>query len=774
MRLIAATLALALLAASAASGADAVWTIAIVGRRDVVLPMRMDASGIPAADARLLGPELDVSVAATDGQVVIRDADGLTWRTSHGSTRLDGAVESRPLSAPVQVAQQAVFLPLDAIASLAGRRLVIDQRGRASLVPSGALPADPVPAAAPARPAARATSASAAGDVRAPSGWQLFELPKTPEERAASARDDENLVMLREKPGVKEVQPVAFDTLSLDTGFGFAQNGGAAVDMGGSGRYAGFRVSLSTFLTYGVDRFTYRSGRVAIESPGNTWTFEGGDLLSESRGIGRGIRLSRRIGQRWRPGISAYAQDGRVVDDRPALSYRDSLLLHRNVDVRGEVATDGSAFFATRVLAGQGSVEAFYRYTSWRSTTDRGLSASYSLFGAVTAYGGIRISDGPMREQWNMVGLAVPMFRQSSLSVEQVRNSRAGMSDISHALGLQIPLGNLRIIQRYQWTDVALLEGPSLFDNGRRQLQSMASWAPSSRLRFNYQVATQWYAGNQAQQWTELETVFRASGRTSFHAVTGLPQFNSPRRLRVGLQQQLPGLFRLAIDYGRLPVFESTLQSVPNAPRLLVMVRRTMRLHTPPGGADVWGTVRDDGGAPVHGAVVSLGRFVTTTDEAGRYRFFHVPLGKHAVALLNDHLPAAYANANQPVGLTVLPNRDVQVDVRVTALRAIHGRIVLAGRSTNRIDEQTGMGGIVVRLDRDGPATITDDEGAFHFYNLQPGPYQVWVDTARLRQDLQVVGPARRTVDLQPDRPANNVDFRVSAREKPILMKERP
>jgi hypothetical protein len=510
---------------------------------------------------------------------------------------------------------------------------------------------------------------------------------------------------------------------------------------------------------------------VAIESPAATWTVEGGDLLSEARGLGRGLRVSRRIGGAWRPGVSVYVHDNRLPGTQPAISYRDSLMLHRNVDVRGELATDGSVFLATRLLAGRGSLETFYRYAAWRAATDRGVSVSYDIWHGISAYGGLRLGETDTRERWQMLGLTVPTFRHSSVSLEQTRTTRGATDDTNRAVGLQLPIGPLRVMQRFQWTDVAFLEGPSLFEAGRRQLQSMASYAPSPRLRFTYQVATQWLAGTEARQWTELESVFRLSSRTSFHAVTGFPQFSSPQRLRIGVQQALPGTFRLSIDYGRLPAFESSARVLPTDPRLLVMVRRATRLPTPAGGADVFGVVRDDSGAPVHGAVVSLGRFLTTTATDGSYRFRHVPPGSHTLSLPADHLPAAYARSGEPSTVVVAPHDPVRADLRVTALRAIHGRVFLGANGNG---QREGIAGVVVRLDENGPATMTADNGEFHFYNLQPGPYVVWVDTTRLRLDLGTVGSGRRRVELQPDRASTDVELAVSRREKPVLMKEAP
>ena len=130
MRVALAAFVLSLVVCDIAGAAEALWTVAIVGRRDVVLSMRPGTDGMPSADAHLLGPELDVTVSALGGTVSIRDANGVQWQTMNGAVRLDGPLESRSLVSPVQVAQDAVFLPLDAIAQLAGRKLVLEERGR--------------------------------------------------------------------------------------------------------------------------------------------------------------------------------------------------------------------------------------------------------------------------------------------------------------------------------------------------------------------------------------------------------------------------------------------------------------------------------------------------------------------------------------------------------------------------------------------------------------------------------------------------------------------
>jgi len=69
--------------------------------------------------------------------------------------------------------------------------------------------------------------------------------------------------------------------------------------------------------------------------------------------------------------------DGRV----PANARRPpsaTTLLTTNVDVRGEIATDGSRFLAARLIAAGVSIEAIHRYASDRDLADRGLSHTHS------------------------------------------------------------------------------------------------------------------------------------------------------------------------------------------------------------------------------------------------------------------------------------------------------------------------------------------------------------------------------------------------------------
>ena len=305
------------------------------------------------------------------------------------------------------------------------------------------------------------------------------------------------------------------------------------------------------------------------------------------------------------------------------------------------------------------------------------------------------------------------------------------------------------------------------FSRWRRTLRTRGSASPT-------RSAPQWYAGSDARQWTELESALRLTRSTSIHAVTGFPDVSDPFRLRIGMQQLLPHALRLSVDYGHLPAFESPTSLQPEASRLLVMVRRNWNIRTPAAGSDVDGVVRDDSGAPVAGVAVALGPYLAVSGINGSYRFAHVPPGEHQLAVAAEHLPAAFGLADQPRALKVGPSAPAHADIGVTALRAIHGHVFVDRNGNGRQDDDEGVAGVVVRLDDRGTATQTNQAGSFDFYNLEPGTYAVWIDAARLRADLEIASTRRLTVDLQPDRPATNVDFRLTVHDKPVLMQDLP
>jgi hypothetical protein len=298
----------------------------------------------------------------------------------------------------------------------------------------------------------------------------------------------------------------------------------------------------------------------------------------------------------------------------------------------------------------------------------------------------------------------------------------------------------------------------------------MASYSPTRRVQLNYQVATQWYSTVAAQRWTELQTVVTLTKSTSLHGVTGFPDITSARRFRFGLQQTLPRGFRLAVDYGALPAFQSSVQDRQEHARFLVMVRRTLAMPTPAAGAEVTGRVVDQEGEPVPGAAVTLGPYVTTVRSDGSYKFAHVPTGDYDLALDEEHLPARYASDGVTQHVHVSGGR-VEADLHAIPLHAIHGHVFVDRNGNGEFDTGEGVPNVVMRLSARDVVTMTNDEGVYGFYNVLPGVFDVQLDTERLSKDFQVASAATIAVTLDAAGKARTgIDFRLAPREKPIVL----
>lgn len=724
--------------------------VAIGAGREVAVPIHQGAGGLVLADIRLLAQDLQIVVEQREDRVRIVDVVGAEWRTANGSLLLEGVSAHRVLTSAAVVTASGIYLPLEAIAELAGRTLV-REANRALLT---------------------STTRTSAPDVRAPAGWKTLSIQKTAAEIADMQRLEGDDTVLSRAVAPEEILPPSHDSLSVDVGVGYAQGMSGAGDITASGTVAGFRVAFSAFMTYGRDGALYRSSRLTMRAPSEKWWLEAGDLLSDSRGLARGVRIGRVLRSWWQPSVALYAPSVASSADRTAMAYRDELRFSANAAVRAEVSSDKSTFLGGRWIAGRTSVETFYRYTADRAIRDRGVTASYDVWHGVTAQVGARLSTGRQRDRWYFAGLTLPVANLATVSLERTR--AIGIADAeTSAFGLQLPVGPVRVMQRYQWTDIGFVREPAQIDAGHRQLQSMASYSPIRRVQLTYQVGTQWFSSVAARRWTELQTVVTLTRSTSLHAVTGLPDVRNSQRFRFGLQHTLPRGFRLAVDYGALPAFQTSIADRPETSRFLIMVRRNLAVATPASGGDISGRVIGHGGEAVPGAAVRLGPYRTTSRADGGYRFARVPSGDYDLALDGAHLPARYAADGVTQHVHAAAGTRQVVDLHAVPLHAIHGHVFADRNGNGEFDAGEGVANIVMRLSVDGAATLTDDDGAYGFYNLLPDHYRVRVDGERLRSDLVV--RSADTIDVDVDeggRARTGIDFQVIERQKPIVIQK--
>ena len=78
----------ALVSSHSVSAAESLWTIAIIGGREITTTIRQASSDVPMANVALLARDLDLVVEQHDDRAVIHTASGAEWRTANGSVLL--------------------------------------------------------------------------------------------------------------------------------------------------------------------------------------------------------------------------------------------------------------------------------------------------------------------------------------------------------------------------------------------------------------------------------------------------------------------------------------------------------------------------------------------------------------------------------------------------------------------------------------------------------------------------------------------------------------
>lgn len=200
-----------------------------------------------------------------------------------------------------------------------------------------------------------------------------------------------------------------------------------------------------------------------------------------------------------------------------------------------------------------------------------------------------------------------------------------------------------------------------------------------------------------------------------------------------------------------------TVEIVPPPGRVADVPRRAVDLSESDGVADftlgdpasvtvpVSGTVTDEDGNPVPGAVVTLDDGTTaTTGDDGAYVFPEVGPGEHRVTITP---PDGYTPIRVPEPFTV-PEQDARpiqdVDFVLQSPSSISGSVVIDG---------DGVAEVVV--DVEGPVdpdpVVTDSDGRFEVPGLVPGDYLVTIDP-----------PAGYVVDGEPTREVTIIDGDVT------------
>lgn len=616
-------------------------------------------------------------------------------------------------------------------------------------------------------PAAFTTGGSGASAAAAPA-WATFMLPKSPEERAIERRQRENA-----DPGFvrlpRPVLPPSRETLKTSVAVGYVQDSDWGTELTAMGSYWGLRTDARAFVTSGPAGLEWYNGWFALENPDTGWRLAAGDLANDLRGASRGVRMSWSGRGGRSPAVSLLLPNARLANSRPAVTYRDAVRVARGVTIGGEASTDGGAFIRTEYSQSRVAFEtSFRRATGLYAGRDWGWTGAYDLWRGFSVRGGGQYSattDG--RGEGHTVGGRIPLPGRIALNVDHTVSHLNAASHAGQSATIQFSMGRVRFLQRYGRGTFTTLQAGRPATVERRQLQTTTAFTPVPWASLQFQVANQWQPDGRLLQWQELAASVSIGRRTQMQAVMALPRVLDPSRLRVRLSHTLSRDFRLELEYGRLGAFQSITRVDHEQARFRVMFRKSWDVATPAGGSLVKGRIADAVGEPVAGALVRLGPYRVATDETGAYAFPHVPRGAYQLSLDRSQLPTNYASAEPP--RTIMTRRSSQSteNFLLMALDTVRGYVYEDKNSNGKPDEGEGMARLAIRLN--DHVTATDQQGAYAFFNVAPGAYEISVVADRLPAGYALVSAGNHRVEVTTGRDTLPIEFRVKRVERPVI-----
>jgi hypothetical protein len=491
------------------------------------------------------------------------------------------------------------------------------------------------------------------------------------------------------------------------------------------------------------------------------------------------------------------APDSRNTVPKTVLAYRDDFRLGDRFTAGGELASDGSRLLRAAYQGDRASLYGYHRHLADKPGDGVGAYFSCRVGRAGTLFGGMSRSGGQGSDEsrWRSLAVRYALRPEWDVTAEVARSETSFASNTYESLMLGFPVGPVRAFARLQFGDSAGFQaGPQGAFAGQsyRDLATNLLYFADPKLNFQYQSSFRWGPSGQMDTYQQLLSTCRLSRATQLQLVTGFPNLMDPDHVRLRVEQQMREDLALLVDYGALAPYQD-IGVEPGERGFRVMVRKTWTAKVPARGGEVSGRVADPNNQPVRGAVVALGSYRTLTDVTGAYRFQNIPVGEYALKLDQDALPADVrfdavvrhgpsgagttksdetSDGSEGVLLRITSRTRERVDFRVVPLNSVTGAVYEDRNKNGHLDAGEGLAGVVLHLD--GHVTATDAQGAFGFYNLDPGPYTIRLDAERLPQGYRAVSPGAVEVQLLPDQPFKGAIFEIGKPVKGIIFQPLP
>ncbi|MEZ5392210.1 MAG: carboxypeptidase-like regulatory domain-containing protein [Bryobacterales bacterium] len=600
-------------------------------------------------------------------------------------------------------------------------------------------------------------------------GWEPLTIEKTDEEKEAQERiygpDKGQLAALKREVRV----PAARDTFGLTLGQGYVQGADWGTDAQGSGRVAGYRMDFWSQSTMGPEGFEMRAGRFTVASPDSRWTAQGGDLVSDIWGWGRGGRLIWQSSDWHAPTLSYYERTQRRGEARNVLAVTDYLRLRPWLAVGGEVASDGSYMFRPRLRTKRVSVMPYYRLVP-NENRSRGIYGSLAVWKRASLFAGYTHSIQVGAEQeWLDFGLRVPLPRGVNVTLQRTRSHSTTNRNAVNALSVSLPVGKLRIFARYQHRDTDLAsrsENFGFFGFRQHEFFGGATYSAGKRLSLSMQTASRWRRDGAIDQWQQITGLYRFSRKASLETISVLPDATTPSQHRARFIREINADWALVLEYGNLSPYQSIELDLEDE-RFKILVRRRFKIPTPAVGGDVDGVVSDALGYALQGVLVRLGPYATITDAEGRYQFRYVPEGEYALSVDDKSIPANYV-VTEPPRMVQTGRRTAETsDWTVIPLNTVAGRVCAVHGPRDACDAESGVADVAVYLD--GRVTATREGGLFLFHNVPPGRHRLALGLETIPEGMAPNSKTETFVEVEPGKRVDPTVFTLQEIQRSVV-----
>lgn len=617
----------------------------------------------------------------------------------------------------------------------------------------------------------------------ADNGLTTFNLNMTEKEMAEHHAELAASNQLPSRPHDEKL-PLNYESLRYGLGIGLVQGADSAIEFTASGSDAGTLVDFGAFATQGALGTRLASQHLNLWNHDGGWSLQAGDLSSEIWGLVHGVSYSLPSKPNRSPAIAAVLVNQPGSPSHFAVTYRDSIQLRNRTSVGGEIDSDRSFLLHAQTLAKRLSLFANYQYKPMQLSTGAGGSIVYNLGRGISVYGGLNHNNAVTTTSGatglgrsttlmsqsisSLYGVTVPLRHGVSLGLEQSKTTTTSSTTTGTAISLSLPAGRMNLQARYQLGGVSFItspDAPTVLFQSNRTLLITANYSPRRETTLSIQNSLRWDQSNRAENWAQVVATFRLARSYDLQFLSGFPELFAQDRMRVRVNHSLTPDLAMSLEYGRLMPYQSV-STVQSSNGFMLMLRSHWIERTPAHGAHLFGKVVDQTGKPVKQTMIKIGEYKALTNEKGEYDVPDIPAGSYSVKIDQEALSADYRSETKEQRVTLTGRSRQRLDFRVVPLRAIMGRVFADKNGNGRPDSGEGIPRVVLRLG--DAATATAEDGTFAFYNVDPGPHRIEIDTAKLPTGYVLMSSVVVDVNLAADGTAPEVVFQIEFRDRPI------